>query len=349
MKTTTQNHKRNNIMGFLEFPVNFSDNLDWWADKYFEIEVHTSPETRKAQKHDLNLFFDFLKSQFYSSSRNNWTLKLTRSFFAYLRSQTDACGKPLRNERTINRIMAHLKTFSKWIHKIHPFTLFNPMLKIKITDSGNLLDIENAITSEERIKILKTSDNLLTIDAVSKDKNRFKTSKKPTLKYKRPFRDRAVVYTLIETGMRRSDIVNINIDKINFKTRKIYLPNKKTRKYQISKHGIKAIKDYIKYERALDAEKWQSPLLFLPPCTVRKSTGQLTPCVVNNIWNRVCKAADVSGKTPHSSRHAMGKYLFKKTGNPAAVRKQLGHVNPAYSIQYSHVSEKEIENILNER
>ena len=349
MKETSHNHKRNNSKGLIDFPEKISDNLDWWATKYFEIEVHTSLETQKAQKHDINLFLEFMQTQFSTLSRNNWTLKLTRNFLSFLRSQTDSNGKPLRNERTINRIMAHLKTFSKWIHKIQPFTLFNPMLKIKITDSGNVLDVDHAISSDERLKILEASDNLISFDAISKDKHRFKSTEKPVLKYKRPYRDRAVIYTLIETGMRRSDVVNINFEKINFKTRKIYIADKKTRKYQISKQGIKAIKDYIKSERDIDADKWQSPLLFLTPCTVSRSTGKLTPCVINNIWNRVCRAAEVSGKTPHSSRHAMGKYLYTKTGNPAAVKKQLGHTNPAYSIQYSQVSEKEIENILNDR
>ena len=349
MKKFIQNTIRNNKDIQNIFPGNFADGLDRWLDKYFENEVHTSVETRKAQKRDIQLFLNFLEATTGNMNRSSWTLKTTRSFQAYLKAQEDSKGKPIRNERTINRIMAHLKTFAKWIHKLQPFTLFNPMLKIKISDSVSLLDVDNALSSGERIKMLEMADRLILEGAISKDKNRYKDKDRPRLKYKRPYRDRAIIYTLIETGMRRNELININIEKVNFKTRKIFIKGKITHKYQISKQGLKAIRDYVKQERNTDFDKWQSSVLFLSPGTVSRGDGKLTPCVINNIWNRVCKAAGVTGKTPHASRHAMGKYIMKKTGNPAAVRKQLGHTNPAYSLQYSRVNEKEIEDILNKR
>ncbi|MBI5325284.1 MAG: site-specific integrase [Ignavibacteriae bacterium] len=349
MKNTKQNSKHNNHNTFLLFPDNFSDSLDWWLEKYFENEVHTSPETQKAQNRDINLFLDYMNVQTGSIKRNNWTLKVSRGFQNYLKNQTDSDGKSLRNERTTDRIIAHLKTFAKWIHSIHPFTLFNPMLKVKLSDSGKFLDIDKAITSEEREKLLNVADNLIELTALSKDRHRYKDKEKPQLKYKRPYRDRAIIYTLTETGMRRSDVINITIDKVNFKTKKIFIKGKKTYKYQISRLGIIAIKDYIKKERTRDADKWKTNLLFLPSSTVNRGNGKLTPCVINSIWNKVCKEAGVSGKTPHSSRHAMGIYIMKKTGNPAAIQKQLGHKNPAYSVQYSKVLEHKLEEILLDR
>ncbi len=349
MKNIIQNYRHNNNNTLLEYPSNFTDELDWWMDKYFEFEVHTSFETQKAQRRDIALFLDYMLSRTGSIKRSNWTLKTSRGFQQYLKSQTDPDGKSLRNDRTTDRIFAHLKTFAKWIHRIQPFTLFNPMLKVKLSDSGKFLDIDNAISSEEREKLLGVADNLVTLTALSKDKHRFKDKEKPQLKYKRPYRDRAIVYTLTETGMRRSDVINITIDKVNFKTKKIFIKGKKTFKYQISKQGINAIKDYIKKERGKDIVKWQSNTLFLPSSTVSRGTGKLTPCVINNIWNKVCKEAGIIGKTPHSSRHAMGIYIMKKTGNPAAIQKQLGHKNPAYSVQYSKVLEQKIEEILLDR
>ena len=349
MEIEKQNNKRNNLLAVLQFPESFSDELDWWLDKYFELEVETSSETQKAQKRDISLFLEFLYQYTGSLKRSNWTLKISRTFQNYLKSQTDSFGKSIRNDRTINRINAHLKTFAKWIHKNKSFTLFNPMLKIKLNESGNELDIDNAITPEEREKLLNVADNLLNLESLSKDKNRYKDTVKPQLKYKRPYRDKAIIYTLIETGMRRSDVISITIDKVNFKTKKIYIKGKKTLKYQISKLGINAIKDYIRKERAGDFDKWQSGMLFLPSSTVNRGKGKLTPCVINNIWNRVCKEAGIIGKTPHSSRHAMGIYIMKKTGNPSAIQKQLGHKNPAYSVQYSKVLEHKIDEILLER
>jgi len=33
------------------------------------------------------------------------------------------------SDRTVNRVLAHLETFAKWIHKLIPFSLENPWPK----------------------------------------------------------------------------------------------------------------------------------------------------------------------------------------------------------------------------
>jgi len=50
-----------------------------------------------------------------------------------------------------------------------------------------------------------------------------------------------------------------------------------------------------------------------------------------------------------SARHVMGKHLIEKTGNIAAVQRQLGHKNAAYSMQYARISADELSNALNDR
>ena len=67
------------------------------------------------------------------------------------------------------------------------------------------------------------------------------------------------------------------------------------------------------------------------------------------IWNEVCQLAQVKGKTPHSARHAMGRHIMEKTGNVAAVQRQLGHKNAAYSLQYSRITEEELNEVVDDR
>jgi integrase len=103
-------------------------------------------------------------------------------------------------------------------------------------------------------------------------------------------------------------------------------------------------------ERAQDAEVHTSPALFLPAATVTNSPiGRLAPTVINTIWNEVCKLANLKGKTPHSARHAMGRHIMKKTGNAAAVQRQLGHSHVAFSLQYARITDEELQRLLDER
>jgi site-specific recombinase XerC len=45
----------------------------------------------------------------------------------------------------------------------------------------------------------------------------------------------------------------------------------------------------------------------------------------------------------------MGRHLIEKTGNIAAVQRQLGHTNAAYSIQYARVTDQELADALDDR
>jgi integrase len=71
--------------------------------------------------------------------------------------------------------------------------------------------------------------------------------------------------------------------------------------------------------------------------------------VVNTVWNAVCRVAQVEGRTPHSARHAMGKHIMAKTGNVAAIQRQLGHRQAAYAMQYARVTTEELVQVLDER
>ena len=93
----------------------------------------------------------------------------------------------------------------------------------------------------------------------------------------------------------------------------------------------------------------KSPVLFLPAGTVSASTGHLTVPVINSIWNEVAELGKVEGKTPHSARHAMGRHIIEKTGNIAAVQRQLGHRNAIYSMQYARITAEELGAVLEER
>ena len=93
-----------------------------------------------------------------------------------------------------------------------------------------------------------------------------------------------------------------------------------THGYKISNQGLEAIKNYLEKERELDNERWQSPALFLPECSVASASGRLSARTISAVWDEVCALANIKGKTPHSARHAMAKHIMEKTGNVAAVQ-----------------------------
>jgi integrase/recombinase XerC len=332
------------------------DTLDLWAEHYFRFEVTTSARSQQEQRRDLALFLRFMEGAAGTLQRSAWTPRLSRAFVEALRKELHPDGSRHYSDRTINRIAAHLKTFAKWIQKLRPFPLGNPTEKLKGLALNGVLELERALTEDERRRLLDAADHLPVLGGRSRDRRRCKDiefpDERPRRKGYRPWRNRAIIYCLIETGMRRAEVTSIDLATIDFDHHTLLITEKggRQRKCQISKEGLKAIRDYVREERGNDAEMFpQSPALFLPADTVVRSSGRLTPAIINRLWNDVCLSARVKGRTPHSARHAMGVHLVKKTGNPRTAQRQLGHKNPSTTMQYMQFTRKEMQEALDDR
>jgi integrase len=329
----------------------FPDTISWWAEQYFRFEVTTSQSSQQVQRRDLQRFLDFMFREEGTDKRIAWSPRLSKSFQDYLRKEK-LDGQRRWNDRTVNRGMAHLKTFSKWVHRLRTFPLGDPMAKITLLSLGTGLDIERALTGAERRKILDAADLLLQVGGRSKDRHRYRNVEhRPAHKAYRPLRNRAVVYTLIETGMRRAAITNLDLASIEWKGRTLRVVEKggATHSYPISKEGLEAIRDYVERERPIDDAHGKSPALFLAPPNNPRAGERLSVRSINVIWTEVCRTAGVEGRTPHSARHAMGKHIIEKTGNIAAVQRQLGHKNAIYSMQYARITKQELLDVIDDR
>lgn len=328
------------------------DTLTHWLEGYFRFEATTAESSRQVQRRDLDVFIRHIIREGGGEQRVFWTPRLSRSFVDALRLELTEEGRRRYSDRTINRMLAHLKTFASWVHGHRPFPLGHPTEKLPALPTTTLLIDERAITPQERRRLLDAADLLPVIGGRSKDRQRYRqTETKPVRKTYRSWRNRAIMYLLIETGMRRAGVVNANLTGFDPRSASITTREKggSDHTYKISREGVLAVTDYLEREREHDDVVLQSPALFLPAGNHPRSTARLAPHAINKIWNEVLAMAGIEGRTPHSARHAVGRHIIAKTGNLAAVQRQLGHKRLDYSAQYARVSGTELERILDKR
>jgi integrase len=347
----SQNAIRNDIIPLESPRLESSESLEEWVAQYFRVAVTTSVASQKVQHRDFALFLRYMQAAEGHTRRMAWTPRLTRDFQRHLQGTLTVEGQRYWSDRTITRVMAHLKTFATWLHALQPFPLGHPMAKITLPAIGSSLHIERALTPAERRRLLDAADQLLVTGGRSKDRKRYRTGERPMRKGYRPYRNRAIIYTLIETGMRRAAITKLTLDHLDPQRRALSVEEKGgySHTYAISGEGWQAIADYLEHERDKDVARGPSLVLFLPAATVAHSTGRLAVLAINDIWKAVCRRAQVEGKTPHSARHAMGQHIMAKTGNIAAVQRQLGHRHAAYAMQYARVSDQQLAQVLDDR
>lgn len=346
-----QNAIRKNAVTLIPVVADDSERLAWWVERYFQVAVTTSPASQRVQRRDLGVFLRYVVAETGTDQRLAWTPRLARAFQDHLQQTLTPQGHRAWGDKTVSRMLAHLKTFAKWLHTLQAFPLGNPMAAIKLPALGTGLDVERALTPAERHRLLDAADLVLVIGGRSKDRKRYKTEVRPRRKGYRPYRNRAMVYTLLETGMRRAAITTLNLDDVDVARKTLTVREKggAMHTYHISQEGLHALQAYVTHERPGDSAHWQCPALFLAASTVAQGTGRLAVLTVNTVWNSVCRLAGVYGRTPHSARHAMGKHIMAKTGNIAAVQKQLGHRQAAYAMHYARVTAAELSKVLDER
>ena len=192
-----------------------SDALADWVEAYFALEVTTLESSQAVQRRDLDRFLCFMGEELGRDDRTQWTARLSAAFVSWLKRQLEEDGSRRWNDRTINRIIAHLKTFARWVHRLSAFPLGNPMAKVRAIPTASLLDLERALSPQERRRILDAADLLIETGGKSKDRHRYRGKERPRRKSYRPYRNRAIVYTLIETGMRRAAITRIDLPAVD--------------------------------------------------------------------------------------------------------------------------------------
>jgi lysophospholipase L1-like esterase len=116
VKKQLQNATRNNSKALITIKEGLPDTISVWIEAYFRFEATTSQSSRKVQKRNLELFRDFMIDDCGREDRSLWTPRLSKAFADHLKKKEPTKGRGGYSDRTVNRILAHLKTLAKWIH-----------------------------------------------------------------------------------------------------------------------------------------------------------------------------------------------------------------------------------------
>ncbi len=159
-------------------------------------------------------------------------------------------------------------------------------------------------------------------------------------------RDRAILEVLYATGMRVSEIANLEIQNINSKIGylKCFGKGNKERIIPLGKIALKAIANYLENERASLETKESKDTLFL------SRTGRAFDRT--NIWRVVKKYAIRAGLgdklTVHSLRHSFATHLLSGGADLRSVQEMLGHADITTTQIYTHVDQERLRKIHKE-
>lgn len=161
-------------------------------------------------------------------------------------------------------------------------------------------------------------------------------------------RDRAIVELLFSSGLRVSELVNLNRDHINLTRREFMVRGKgqKDRPVFISKGAAEHVSTY------LDSRTDNLPALFLSyskRTATLSTSGDYRRLSARSIQRMVSQYARLAGITkhvsPHTMRHSFATDLLMNGADLRSVQSMLGHSNISTTQVYTHVTDQHLKDI----
>jgi len=274
-------------------------------DKYInflEAEKNASPYTVRNYTNDLLEFFDFVTGQGIDSLKdvNKQTL---RAYLAYLMEQG-------RAKSSIARKLSAIRSFYRYL-----------MREEMITASPA------ATTVSPRLD--KRLPYFLTVDEAKR------LVESPDISQPQGQRDRALLELLYASGMRVSELVNMNVEQINLATNEIRVWGKgsKERVVLIGEPAANALSVYMSDgRRGLLGDKKNNALF------VNRYGGRLAARRVQKILEKY--ALTINKKVhPHVLRHTFATHLLDGGADLKVVQELLGHADLSSTQIYTHVTQ----------
>ncbi len=287
--------------------------------EYLEIEQNRSQKTIRNYDHYLTRLLDYAGSDLNVGDIDTELVRQWRLWLNRLGTNTsDELGK-----NTLNYHLIALRSFLKFCGK-------------RNTPSLPADKIELARTVRKQVTFLE-ADELARLFA------------QPNLQKINGLRDRAILELLFSSGLRVSELVNLDREHINLKRREFMVRGKgqKDRPIFISETAAAWVAAYVN-ERKDNAR----------PLFVRYSgtkavdlTGNYHRLTARSIQRLVASYALKAGITkhvsPHTLRHSFATDLLINGADLRSVQAMLGHSNISTTQIYTHVTDPHLKEVHN--
>lgn len=283
--------------------------IDSFLD-YLSVERALAKNTIFAYRADLNLYLDFIDKRGIPALS-----KVTKNdIVEFMLFQKTAGISPV----SISRRLAAIRMFHRFLArervlKSDPTTLIDsPKLWKKIPDTLSLNEVEALISQ-------------------------------PDVRARQGARDKAILETLYATGMRVSELSNLETNNVNLDIGFLRCIGKgnKERIIPLGKKAIHNINRYLEFSRPHFLKHKTSEFIF-----ISRSGGKLSRQSVWKLIKRYAKEAKIKKSIKvHTLRHSFATHLLERGADLRSVQEMLGHSNISTTQIYTHIDKERLKTI----
>ena len=270
---------------------------------YLRFEKKYSENTIDSYKRDLKKTNNYLKKEF-----TNLTKKDIENYIQKLSKE--------ESTTSISRYISTLKSFYKFL-ELNKYNKNNPLTTI--TNPKNPKTLPKTLSEEE-------IDKLLNIN----------------LKTDFDYRNKAMLELMYSSGLRVSELVNLNVNDIDLKNASVRIFGKgsKERIVPLDDYAIEALNNYILYHRISLFKHGENNYLFL-----NNHGNKMTRQGFFKILQKIAKEKGIKNElSPHTLRHSFATHLLKHGADLRSIQELLGHSDISTTQIYTHITNERLQN-----
>lgn len=158
------------------------------------------------------------------------------------------------------------------------------------------------------------------------------------------FRDKAMLELLYATGIRVTELIDLDVDDVNLPAGVIRCRSKdKERVIPLYPKAVKAINEYLDIVRPQMIAMPNEKALFVNVSGERMSR--------QGFWKLIKhyqkKAGIEKDITPHTLRHSFAAHLLENGADIHSIQEMLGHADVSSTQVYSHLVKKQLKDVYN--
>lgn len=284
-------------------------NLDSFKE-YLSKEKNYSIHTINAYIKDVIEFNDFLEV--------SCGIKLEETQYVFVRNWIVSLVDAGIANKSINRKISSLKSFFKFLLKVKVISV-NPLVKHKSLKVSKKVQVP--FSEKEISDLFDFNDFPNNFDGI---------------------RDRLVVEIFYGTGIRKSELIELQLHHVDFELNQIKVLGKrnKERVIPILLSTKKLILEYLNFRNKLDIIKDDKVLI------LSKKGNKLSQSFVYRLINYYFSSVSQKvKKSPHVLRHTFATHLLNNGADLNSVKELLGHASLSSTQIYTHSSLAELQKV----
>ncbi|HOQ07891.1 MAG TPA: site-specific tyrosine recombinase XerD [Clostridiales bacterium] len=276
---------------------------------FLEKDKRLSLNTLQSYRRDIEQYFSYLHEiNLHNIANTNKTTVI--AYLLYLQKKGRATS-------TISRNLASIRSFYQYI------------AKCKLIDHDPTAELESPKVEKKLPQILSPEEVELLLE-------------QPQCVDLKGYRDKAMLELLYATGIRVSELIQLDLDDLNLDLAYIRCcKGTRERMIPIGSMAINALKEYLSKSRPLLVQNEDEKALFVN-INGSRLTRQGFWKIIKQYKNQAKINKDI---TPHTLRHSFAAHLLENGADLRSIQEMLGHSDISSTQVYAQIAKNRIKEI----